>query len=77
MGILLFLVGIVAIISAIGFAVLYFAAMVTLFAFGAAWMVAYLSLYALVGDENALWAALLAIPLGALGLVGAGKLVDK
>lgn len=77
MVILLFLVGIVAIVSAIGFAMLYFAAMVALFAFGAAWLVSFLALQALLGDENALWAALLAIPLGILGLVGASKLVDK
>ncbi len=77
MGILLFMVGIVAIISAIGFAILYFAVMVALFAFVAAWLFSFPALQALLGDENALWAALVAFPLGILGLLGAGKLVDK
>lgn len=77
MGILLFLVGIAAIIAAIGFAFLYFAAMFALVAFSAIWLVSFLILQTLLGDENALWAALLAIPLGILSLVGVSKLVDK
>ena len=77
MGFALIILGIVAIFAAIGFAFLYAAVMLMLFAFGVAYFVSFFALNALLGQANIGWAIVLAIPLGLFGLAAVGKLMDK
>lgn len=77
MGFALIVLGIVAILAVIGFAILYAAVMLMLFAFGVAYFVSFFALNALLGQANVGWAIVLAIPLGILGFAAASKLMDK
>lgn len=76
MGIALFLLGILGIAAAIGFAFLYVAAIVAMVVFGAVFAVAFAALYFLLGEANVGWAILLALPLSLVSLVAIGKYTD-
>ena len=77
MGFALIILGILAVLAAIGFAVLYAAAMIMLFALAVTYFISFFALNALLGQENIGWAIGLAIPLGLFGLAAVGKLMDK
>ncbi len=77
MGIALFLLGILGIAAAIGFAVLYLATIVAMVVLGAVYAVAFSTLYILLGEENVGWALVMALPLSLLGLTAFSKFTDK
>lgn len=77
MGIAIFLLGILGIAAAIGFAFLYVAAIVVMVVLGAVYAVAFAALYFLLGEANAGWALVLALPLSLLGLATFSKFTDK
>ena len=77
MGIAIFLLGILGIAAAIGFAFLYVAAIAMMAMFAAAYLVALFILYALLGEGNIGWAVVLALPASLLCLAALGKLTDK
>lgn len=77
MGIALFLLGILGIAAAIGFAIIYAAAIIAIIVFGAVYAAAFAALYFLLGEANVGWALLLALPLSLLGLAAFSKFTDK
>ncbi len=77
MGIAIFLLGIIGIAAAIGFAFLYVAAIVVMVVLGAVYAVAFATLYFLLGEANVGWALVLALPLSLLGLATYNKFADK
>ena len=77
MGIAIFLLGILGIAAAIGFAVIYVAAIVMLAALAATYLVTLFILYSLLGEENTMWAVALAFPISLAGLFGINKLMNK
>ncbi len=77
MGIAIFLLGILGIAAAIGFAFLYVAAIVVMVVLGAVYAVAFAALYFLLGESNVGWALVLALPLSLLGLATYNKFTDK
>ena len=77
MGIAIFLLGILGIAAAIGFAFLYVAAIFMMIVLAAVFAVAFATLYFLLGEANVWWALVLALPLSLLGLATFNKLADK
>ncbi len=77
MGIAIFLLGILGIAAAIGFAFLYVAAIFLMVALAAVYAVAFAALYFLLGEANVGWALVLALPLSLLGLATFNKFSDK
>jgi hypothetical protein len=77
MGIAIFLLGIIGIAAAIGFAILYAAVVFAMIAIGAVYAVAFAALYFLLGEANVGWALLLALPVGLLGLAALSRFTDK
>ena len=77
MGIAIFLLGILGIAAAIGFAIIYVTAIVVMVVLGAVYAVAFAALYFLLGEANVGWALVLALPLSLLGLAAYNKFEDK
>ena len=77
MGIAIFLLSILGIAAAIGFAILYAAAIIAMIVVGAVYATAFAALYFLLGEANVGWALLLALPLSLLGLAAFSKFADK